>query len=100
MSNVQWPHHSLDLNQSEQAFNLSKSKHQEQVGTDNSCSESLVEHHLGGNPASGDVYRFQTSGSLSICNQILKMTIQFMIMSVPPITLEPLELEMGYYVYR
>ena len=39
---------------------------QEQAGTEDSCSRGLAEHHQGWNPASGDVYAFQTY------NQVLK----------------------------
>ena len=49
--------------------------HQEQAGTEDSCSRDLAEHHQGWNPASGDVYAFQTSGCnwlQRICNQVLK----------------------------
>ncbi len=35
---------------------------QEQAGTEDGCSRGLAEHHQGWNPASGDVYAFQTSG--------------------------------------
>ncbi len=48
---------------------------QEQAGTEDGCSRGLAEHHQGWNPASGDVYAFQTSGCnwlQRICNQILK----------------------------
>ncbi len=48
---------------------------QEQAGTEDSCSRGLAEHHQGWNPASGDVYAFQTSGCnwlQRICNQVLK----------------------------
>ena len=47
----------------------------EQAGTEDSYSRGLVEHHQGWNPASGDVYAFQTSGCnwlQRICNQELK----------------------------
>lgn len=33
---------------------------QEQAESEDSWSEELAEHHQGGNPASGDVYQFQT----------------------------------------
>ncbi len=45
------------------------------AGTEDSCSRGLAEHHQGWNPASGDVYAFQTSGCnwlQRICNQVLK----------------------------
>ncbi len=48
---------------------------QEQAGTEDGCSRGLAEHHQGWNPASGDVYAFQTSGCnwlQRICNQVLK----------------------------
>ncbi len=48
---------------------------QEQAGTETGCSRGLAEHHQGWNPASGDVYAFQTSGCnwlQRICNQVLK----------------------------
>ncbi len=35
---------------------------QEQAGTEDGCSRGLAENHQGWNPASGDVYAFQTSG--------------------------------------
>ena len=47
----------------------------EQAGTEDSCSRGLAEHHQGPNPASGDVYGFQTSGChrlQRICNKVLK----------------------------
>ncbi len=43
--------------------------------TEDGCSRGLAEHHQGWNPASGDVYAFQTSGCnwlQRICNQVLK----------------------------
>ncbi len=48
---------------------------QEQAGTEDGCSRGLAEHYQGWNPASGDVYAFQTSGCnwlQRICNQVLK----------------------------
>ncbi len=48
---------------------------QEQAGTEDGCSRGLAEHHQGWNPASGDVYAFQTSDCnwlQRICNQVLK----------------------------
>ncbi len=48
---------------------------QEQAGNEDGCSRGLAEHHHGWNPASGDVYAFQTSGCnwlQRICNQVLK----------------------------
>ncbi len=48
---------------------------QEQAGTEDGCSRGLAEHHQGWNPASGDVYAFQTSGCnwlQRIWNQVLK----------------------------
>ncbi len=48
---------------------------QEQAGTEDGSSRGLAEHHQGWNPASGDVYAFQTSGCnwlQRICNQVLK----------------------------
>ncbi len=51
---------------------------QEQAGTEDGCSRGLAEHHQGWNPASGDVYAFQTSGCnwlQRICNQVLKNEI-------------------------
>ena len=69
---------------------------QEQAGTKDSCSRGLAEHHQGRNPLSGDVYGFQTSGChwlQRICNQVLKVTITFMIMLVCPITFGPLKRE-------
>ncbi len=55
---------------------------QEQAGTEDGCSRGLAEHHQGWNPASGDVYAFQTSGCnwlQRICNQVLKVKVWFMI---------------------
>ncbi len=55
---------------------------QEQAGTEDGCSRGLAEHHQGWNPASGDVYAFQTSGCnwlQRICNQVLKSEVWFMI---------------------
>ncbi len=48
---------------------------QEQAGTEDGCSRGLAEHHQGWNPASGDVYAFQTSDCNWLqrtCNQVLK----------------------------
>ncbi len=48
---------------------------QEQAGTEDGCSRGLAEHHQGWNPASADVYAFQTSDCnwlQRICNQVLK----------------------------
>ncbi len=42
---------------------------QEQAGTEDGCSRGLAEHHQGWNPASGDVYAFQTSG----CNWLQRI---------------------------
>lgn len=45
-----------------------------QEQTEDNCSRGLAEHHQGWNPASGDVYAFQTSGCnwlQRICNQVL-----------------------------
>lgn len=50
----------------------------QQAGTKDSCRNGLAEHHQGRNPASGDVWGFQTSGShllSNICNQLLKTTL-------------------------
>ncbi len=55
---------------------------QEQAGTEDGCSRGLAEHHQGWNPASGDVYAFQTSGCnwlQRICNQVLKSESLIMI---------------------
>ncbi len=40
---------------------------QEQAGTEDGCGRGLAEHHQGWNPASGDVYAFQTSGCVIDC---------------------------------
>ncbi len=48
---------------------------QEQAGTEDDCIRGLAEHYQGWNPASGDVYAFQTSDCnwlQRICNQALK----------------------------
>ncbi len=48
---------------------------QEQAGTEDDCIRGLAEHYQGWNPASGDVYVFQTSDCnwlQRICNQALK----------------------------
>ena len=42
---------------------------QEQAGAEDRCSRGLAEHHQGWNPASDDVYDFQTSG----CNWLRKI---------------------------
>ncbi len=56
---------SPDLNPIERAFHLLKTTEgktpQEQAGAEDGCSRGLAEHHRGWNPASGDVYAFQTS---------------------------------------
>ena len=77
---MQWPSQSLDLNPIEHAFHLLKTKligkcPKNKQRTEDSCSRGLEEHHQGWNPASGDVYVFQTSGCnwlQRICNQVLK----------------------------
>ncbi len=59
---------------------------QEQAGTEDGCSRGLAEHHQGWNPASGDVYAFQTSGCnwlQRICNQVLKVKVWLWLYSVP-----------------
>ncbi len=72
--------HPPDLNPIEHAFHLLKTKTwrempKNKAGTEDGCSRGLAEHHQGWNPASGDVYAFQTSGCnwlQRICNQVLK----------------------------
>ncbi len=46
---------------------------QEQAGTEDGCSRGLAEHHQGWNPASGDVYAFQTSG----CNWLQRIATKY-----------------------
>ncbi len=58
---------------------------QEQAGTEDGCSRGLAEHHQGWNPASGDVYAFQTSG----CNCIKKLNFDLWLLFCP-ITFGPL----------
>ncbi len=77
---MQWPSQSPDLNPTEHAFNLLKTKlkgkcpkNKQELKT--VASRGLAEHHQGWDPASGDVYAFQTSGCnwlQRICNQVLK----------------------------
>ncbi len=65
---------------------------QEQAGTEDGCSRGLAEHHHGWNPASGDVYAFQTSGCnwlQRICNQVLKSESLIYDYYSVPITLVP-----------
>ena len=66
----------------------------EQAGTEDSCSRGLAEHHQGPNPASGDVYGFQTSGChrlQRICNKILKVDNLIYDYVSCPITFGPLK---------
>lgn len=46
-------------------------------------TQELEDHHQGRNPESGDVCEFQTADSHWICNQLLKMTVSFMSVSLP-----------------
>ncbi len=65
---------------------------QEQAGTEDGCSRGLAEHHQGRNPASGDVYVFQTSDCnwlQRICNQVLKSEFDLWLLFCP-ITFGPL----------
>ncbi len=66
---------------------------QEQAGTEDGCSRGLAEHHQGWNPASGDVYAFQTSGCnwlQRICNQVIKKWKFDLWLLFCPITFGPL----------
>ena len=67
---------------------------QEQAGAEDRCSRGLAEHHQGWNPASGDVYDFQTSGCnwlQRICNQVLNIESLIYYCIVCPITFGPLK---------
>lgn len=75
---VQWSKSVPDMTQITRILIADSNTPQEQAGTEDGCSKDLAEHDQGRNPASGNVYGFQTPGSLWLqrqCIQILKMTI-------------------------
>ena len=99
---LQWPSQSPDLNQTGLLFiYIDKTKGRKnhiQVVIEGGCSNGLAKHLKGINSASGDVHRFQTSGSLELQRifiQVLKIILIFLIMSVYAITFEPLKMKMA-----